>query len=357
MKALRKIQWNAPFPAWVGWTIVLVLLAFNIYRATHTLITADEGTSRRYFVDTPWTNFTTNNQIVNTYLMWVAIHSFGELAYRLFPLIAGFFFMWGAKRFPWWVFLLLVLNPLQLDYMVLARGYGYGSAGLLWGIIFLKEKKIELSALCLGFAVASNFTFAFPVAGLMLTKLSLRWYPAGVVFGAFWLPVWTQVVHGPVSTWGLESMMWSMQNVSACAVGERLQDVGVIVFLIVLYFAWRSQEHVVCQALVWTTALLLAAHLFKGVPFPADRTGIFFFTLVFVAAGELSFTWVSFLLVLFLINFRATNYLCDMTPLAEGPQHRDTKIWHTSRDPIPKLGVQYVYHQDLSPEHANYQNH
>jgi hypothetical protein len=135
-----------------------------------------------------------NNQFLNSLLMWVSSLLFGtgEFALRLPNLAAHVAFLVGSfvalRRFSGPVlslcgFVILNTNMLVLDYFSLARGYGLGLAFMVWSVCFyLKAIRAETDvvkpdvARAVWFAwlaVLSNLVFLNYYAALVLAHLLL----------------------------------------------------------------------------------------------------------------------------------------------------------------------------------------
>lgn len=158
--------------------------ALAIVRACLQSITVDEANTYFWWVRAyyPWSP-ASNNHVLNSLLMWVSTHVFGTsvLAVRLPALIGAALYIFicyflcrsitdrFSLQFP--VFVCLIFNPLILDFMVAARGYGLANAFLLaaiaipvWhhqtGSVSLR-KSCALASLALGLSFLANFSFAF----------------------------------------------------------------------------------------------------------------------------------------------------------------------------------------------------
>jgi hypothetical protein len=176
-------------------TVILlcVLLATNVYRGGHQSITIDEAYTYHTHVAAWkfWTfsEYTANNHVLNTLLGKLSVSLFGlsELTLRLPSLIGGllyFVVIFRLSRFLFghsgW-FLLSVtlncLNPLILDFLSVARGYGMGLAFFCLGLFYcleylaagqsLKQALAIKAGAALGLAVAAQLTYAVPTIALV----------------------------------------------------------------------------------------------------------------------------------------------------------------------------------------------
>ena len=130
-----------------------------------------------------------NNQFLNSLLMWVSSLLFGpsELALRLPNLAAHVAFLIGSfvalRRFSGPLvslcgFVILNTNMLILDYFSLARGYGLGLAFMIWSLCFyLKAIHAETDVAKSGVARAVWFAWLAVLANLVF----LNYYVALVL--------------------------------------------------------------------------------------------------------------------------------------------------------------------------------
>src|SRR5436305_9356826 len=116
------------------------LLAVSLYRAMTQSVTPGEAWNFDRFIRPPWaealSRFDVNNHVLNTLLVRISTSRFHltELSLRLPSLLAGALYLWVAfgmaRRWfgngvPFLAVLgLLTLNPLVVDGLSEARGYG-----------------------------------------------------------------------------------------------------------------------------------------------------------------------------------------------------------------------------------------
>jgi len=170
------------------------LLVTNFYRAATQSIVHDEALTWQLYLSGPasaiFQEYSPNNHFLATVLFRVATTLFGpsEFAMRLPTVLAGAWFFWTVFRLcglvlgDGWLFLLgcaaLTLNPLLLDFLVAARGYGLAVAGLFWALYQMLSwfqdqsqgvaenqlrKRLWKAAIGCSIAVAANLTFVIPV--------------------------------------------------------------------------------------------------------------------------------------------------------------------------------------------------
>jgi hypothetical protein len=177
--------------------IAAALFAFcwAVMRARVQSITIDEATSfllfcryRAAFIFWP----SSNNHILNSALMWLTTHAFGisSLTVRapalmgalLYIVICYFLCRVITDDFilRFLILICLLFNPLVMDFMVAARGYGMGGALLLTAIaisiggLTIRRRLpacTTLSSVALGLSFAANFSFAFVDAAALAAIL------------------------------------------------------------------------------------------------------------------------------------------------------------------------------------------
>jgi hypothetical protein len=178
-----------------------VLFLVNVYRAATQSFTTDEAFTYNSFVDARlskmWLYYDANNHVLNTLLEKVTVRLFGlsEFSLRLPSLLLGGLYLasvWAVCRRLFGagaLFLagvaLLSLNPLVLDFLSAARGYGMALAFWMWALVFLLDclegsappepAKLYLAGVALGLSVSSNLAFLFPAAS------------TAAAFAALWL--------------------------------------------------------------------------------------------------------------------------------------------------------------------------
>jgi hypothetical protein len=168
--------------------ILLALSAVNIYRAKTQSITCDEALSYELWGAQPlphmWESYDASNHVLQTLLSKVSVATFGlsEFALRLPTLLGGFLYFIAIYRLSSLVFgrgglfllsvCVLSLNPLLLDLLSAARGYGLALAFCAWALFYLVQGPAQSPyqmlrlALLLALSVSSNITFLFVDAGL-----------------------------------------------------------------------------------------------------------------------------------------------------------------------------------------------
>jgi hypothetical protein len=140
---------------YLAWTTVALVFAANFYRAATQSIVFDEAYTYEHFVNVPFARVfapysgIANNHLINTLLARLSVGLFGpsELSLRLPSLVGGLFYLLGAKELVALLFgptilgllclLALTINPLVMDFMSAARGYGMGLAFDVWALVLM----------------------------------------------------------------------------------------------------------------------------------------------------------------------------------------------------------------------------
>jgi hypothetical protein len=168
--------------------ISIALFGVSVYRAATQSITIDEAFSYLDFLARPnfWRFEFFDAALHVLYAMAARLSTgvFGlsELSYRLpalagaVLLLAGLFLvsrrLFGATIWLPVAVLLCGLNPLLLDFMSAARGYGLGLGFWVLALYFALPpsgaRALAFSSACMGLAVAAQLTYAVPSAALAL---------------------------------------------------------------------------------------------------------------------------------------------------------------------------------------------
>jgi hypothetical protein len=360
------------------------LLATNLYRAATQSITHDEALTWQLYLAGPasaiFHEYSPNHHFLATLLFRISTTLFGqsEFALRLPTVLAGAWFFWTVFRLcgllfgDGWLFLLgcaaLTLNPILLDFLVAARGYGLAMAGLFWALFQMLSwfnerssgasedqlhRRLWKAALGCAIAVAANNIFLMPVFVMAaafcvlllrkpetsspldspaLTKARKKGrkakpesareqahsyasfihfvVPVSVLALAFLLAAPIDLARSEDFYAGIPTALKSLRNLMdvSFAYGkssgalhgiEQIWSGIAIVFLPAISIAAlmvaattpRLLRSVVglatlfsSLAVVGSAILLTGAHLLSGIPYPEDRTGIYFVPLATLAA-------------------------------------------------------------------------
>jgi 4-amino-4-deoxy-L-arabinose transferase-like glycosyltransferase len=177
--------------------LLAVVLSVNVYRASTQSITSDEAFAQSLFLTGSWTHlfdsFDACHHVLHTILCKLSVSLFGlsEFTLRIPSLLGGLLYLVTVFRLSRRVFgegrlfllsaALLTLNPLMLDYMSAARGYGLALGLFLWAmyqmLLYAGEdadrRLIFKTGLGLGLAVAANLTLLVPGTALAVIFLAV----------------------------------------------------------------------------------------------------------------------------------------------------------------------------------------
>jgi hypothetical protein len=291
----------------------------NVIRAMTLSVTTGEAWNYDRFIQPSWReallHFDLNNHVLNTLLVRISTKYFHltELSLRLPSLLAGLFYLWAVYRLAvrrfgsgWHVPViagLLTLNPMVLDSMSEARGYGMGLACLMWALELMLElaesfsdAKFNLAALLLGLSVAAALSFAAPA--IAMASVFLAWgrgwvWPKGkgLVFGLIVLLTMFVFLAIPLDhvdkasfDGAATSLRQSINEITRLSLGSSGSNLtaGVrvavgILSLIALVAAirmwrgrWSGLTVLTCGTFALTLVILLAVHRWAHAPFPLD---------------------------------------------------------------------------------------
>jgi hypothetical protein len=170
---------------------LMVIFAWSVYRAATESVTPGEALNYDRFIGPHWNEslaqFDSNNHILNTILIRIStarIH-LTEFSLRMPSLLFGALYLWAAYRISrrWFgdgrMFLavlgILVLNPLTLDAISEARGYGMALACWMWALeLVAGGGSMAMVGVLLGLSVSGSLAFLAPAAALMLVARGRR---------------------------------------------------------------------------------------------------------------------------------------------------------------------------------------
>jgi hypothetical protein len=155
--------------------LLAALFVLNVYRAATQSLVHDEAFTWQAYLSGPvseiFTRWDANLHFLSTLLMRVSTRLFGfsELALRLPSVLADAWYFVSVYRLAQERRLLLgvalaALNPLVLDFLVAARGYGLALACLMYGLLCCERSRFVRASAAFGFGVMANLTIAVPVA-------------------------------------------------------------------------------------------------------------------------------------------------------------------------------------------------
>jgi hypothetical protein len=446
-----------------------ILFVTNLYRAATQSLVHDEALTWQLYLSGPasaiFHEYSPNHHFLATILFRISTTFFGqsEFAMRLPTVLAGAWFFWTVFRLcglilgDGWLFLLacaaLTLNPILIDFLVAARGYGLAMAGLFWAMYQMLSwfqdrsngavesslhKRLWKAALGCAIAVASNNIFLVPVfvlaaafCALLLNALHLKKTETDGPLGAalvakarkkskkarpefareagrsytsfthFIVPVFILavafVLAAPIDLArsedlyaGTPTAIKSLRNLmevsfaygSSAGAIERIEriwsgiasiflPVVAVAALIFVAMNTRLLRSVLglatlfsSLAVVGSAVLLVAAHLVSGIPYPEDRTGIYFVPLASLAAlgfarilveGAGFPRWVGIAVALVLVSF-ALEFAAqwNVNSFWVWRYDADTKRVFEAMEKTPKaagqirLGVSWVFEPALN---------
>ena len=324
--------------------LLAALFAVNVYRAATQSVAPDEAETYNRFVGPPlreaFSVMTANNHVLNTLLEIISTSCFHltDLALRLPSVLCGGLYLWAVYRLSRRTFgsgllllgavALLTLNPLVLDHLSAARGYGMALAFWTWALVLMLEypesgqplaaRKLRLAAVCLGLSVASNLAFIAPVVALacgfaVLLRTGQSEGPSHFAqhfaipaFVTAFLVLVIPLNHADFATFtiGATSLRQTLHSITALsffhghpsglapvlAAGVRV-GLGLLVIAVVLAAAQilrrrprgkvespRVESLLVLLAgtMLLTFVTLELAHRIFGTPFPANGSALYF---------------------------------------------------------------------------------
>ena len=296
--------------------LLALLFVLDAYRATTQSIVHDEALSWQLYLKQPWARmfsaYDANNHVLFTILAKLSIAVFGvsEWSMRLPSLLACVLYfvvifklcgdLFGES--PWFLaaVALLAMNPLVFDFLLAARGYGLALAFFMLALVSRRYGGVAA-----GLAIASNLTVLYPVVGLgvfILWKRRTEFWrflvaaaliPAAFLaiplshasrdsfyvgtkslFESFTTLAYHSLMHNTYSSW-IGRHFWTIDAV--------LAGLAAVTIAAAAFCARRWKDPMLgLVAVVMTTALslLVAGHYTVGMPYPIDRTGLYWIPLL-----------------------------------------------------------------------------
>ena len=336
-----------------GGALLLGLFALCVYRAATQAVSHDEALTWLLYLDQPFSRmfgaWQPNDHVLHTALAWLSVHAFGssELALRLPALLGAALCLLALRRLArracgdgplhLLALVLLAANPLVLDLLVAARGYGLALALLLWAAIVLLEALDADAAgasrpaawwrasLLLGLCVTANLAFAPAALGLLgaawlagprsAGRLSALLLPGAALAAAVLLPPMLGVTQAAFIA-GVERLSLMVDSLLQLSLAHHpaawlphehgallrggLQPAGraLAVLLLLLLLArcprWLrrggpvdADERVLALlggALLLSLLRLVILHHVFGLLYPADRTALYLLPLALLPA-------------------------------------------------------------------------
>jgi hypothetical protein len=289
-----------------GWTKfarigLVAIFMWSVVRAATQSVTPGEAWNYDRFIGPHWNEsfmqFDANNHVLNTILVRIStarIH-LTEFSLRMPSLLFGALYLWAAYRIArrWygtgWLFLavlgLLALNPLILDAMSEARGYGMSLACWMWALdLVASGGSMSLAGVLLGLSVSGSLAFMAPAMALVVVARGRRKWdcmPQLAVLTAFVLLV-LPVNHAEkdVLVQGATSLRQTLNELAAgldfdSPVVWAVARIGVAVLAMVgaICLFWRRTPPLMYMAggsLAISLGLLWVAHWKIGTAFPQE---------------------------------------------------------------------------------------
>lgn len=183
------------------WMASIATWGLCVYHAHTRAITYDEATTFLLYLDGSFADvfarYEPNNHLLYSTLAWPVIDILGpdRLVLRLPALVGAAAFVIAAGLTACRVMtgplavvgaLFLVWNPLTLDFLCAARGYGLAGALLLIAVHqlvscwehpaeHLSSRRLAIGGVCIGLMVGANLAFLFPALGLSIALVVLAW--------------------------------------------------------------------------------------------------------------------------------------------------------------------------------------
>ena len=171
---------RATTPVLLAWVWLVLSAGISVaYRALTQSLTMDESYVFHILLAPQVANlfqvYDAGYHVLHTWVSWLSVHWLGssEIAIRLPSVVAGIFYLAGTGALcrrllgdGWRYFfgvVLLTLNPMLLDYLSMARGYGAALMFFVWGFHALLGGRLICASMLFGFSVACNLTLAVPV--------------------------------------------------------------------------------------------------------------------------------------------------------------------------------------------------
>ena len=346
------------------------LFAVTVYRAATQSITPPEAATYNRFVgpslQEALASTTANNHVINTLLARISTSIFHltDLSLRLPGLLGGALYFWAVFRLARRTFgrgplflsavALLSLNPLVLDYLSMARGYGLALAFWMWALELMLEYlelnqpvggiKLNLSGMSIGLSVAANLAFLVPAVAL---AAAFSFQPAphqsGRRFQNFWLPAFITAFvilvipanHTDFATFnhGATSLRQTLNSLTALslyhgnpsglpswlAAAGRIGAAGLAIAALIMAIRSRAQPglpHLLAGTILVSFAGLELGHRVLRIAYPLGRSGLYFIPVLTLAGLSLiqridrrSVEWAMlFASGVYLLQFNAHSY-------------------------------------------------
>jgi uncharacterized membrane protein len=331
------------------------IFLLNVYRAATQSITIDEASTWSKFVSQPLAGFflpyDANNHVLNSLLCGISVNLFGlsEFSLRLPSVLAGGLYLASAWRisvllfgYSAWASLtaaLLATDPILLDHLSAARGYGMALAFWLTGVYCLlralDEKNDQRNprflfraGVLFGLAIAANLTSVFPATAAAIALVLVNYFRLKTLWDQFAVPailIAFVFLAIPLSRaqpgdfyYGASSLAMTVNALADTSFSRVFRGMGKIPFqfltmlhalvwpAVLILFAgavlcvlWNLRSSAAgrrdpgrhafffCLALLSAAGLALALHYATGVLYPLNRTALYFIPLTVLSTSSI----------------------------------------------------------------------
>lgn len=297
-----------------GWTRAAATLlsaaaAFHLYRAWALPITTDEAFTFNRFVGVRWLDllrsYDANHHVLHSVLCKLSTGLFGpsEFSLRLPAVIGGWLALLAAYRISrrlWGDGPAVVAScawmaglPQIAEYFSLARGYSLALAFWLVALLLsLDDEKPRLALLgaFLGLSVAANLVFLVPCAALAAVIFFRSPSVQTVtVIGAPSLAVMAWFLIVPLQYASKENYYFGAKNwaesIHSLLIYTELKWISAAILFAAVFVAASRR---LLQVLASSLAFLGVLYVFRDVPLPYERTGIYLLAMLGLLAGGAS---------------------------------------------------------------------
>ncbi len=303
--------------------LTLLVFCYLIIRATLLSITHDEALTFTIASGNPFWKHTANHHWLNTWLIQFFIGIFGaqEWAIRLPNILAFLLFARSAYLLTHHgdtsgflkaaFFTLFICNPLAVDYFGLARGYGLALAFYTTSLmlVLVHPKNTWWILLCLVLTFYANFGFLLPIGLLLVLFIwksygnrlkalfSMRKALPFLVFALIMVPGVKAlldlsasgqlyigrdegIMHATLFSWMMMTQPW-LNQVDHGLIGFTV-FIGLSLIAGLLLFRKERTAFIPATILICYWVLVEILYVVKGVPYPVQRSVLFFVPLFFV---------------------------------------------------------------------------
>ncbi|HET8550458.1 MAG TPA: hypothetical protein VFL57_20750 [Bryobacteraceae bacterium] len=292
------------------------ILGLSFYRAATQSLTTDEAFTWSLYLTKDLrailTNFDANNHVLFTLLSWLSVKVFGdsEWAIRLPTVLGSLIYVYAACRLTGvltshaepqrnrdreeaagrtrlltsvlWA-TALILNPLVLDFLSAARGYGLATSLFLLSLDLLLRRRLTPAGVAAGLAIAANLSVAMPIIAMALVVMYQRRKQLREVVDGFALPlVVTAFIFVAVPlAWarpgafyvGADSLGVTAHSLWIASFGRDWQWAPIALAITMAAAAVRAGAF---GALFWLTiAIQVIARYTAGILYPELRMGLY----------------------------------------------------------------------------------